>query len=180
MVIFFFPAHKLYQNDPKDPSMSAKTKIVVLRMKEIIYTAIFIGFALLLILLFFIMFRPKKETPSLSEPAAETPVSSGGAASAGASDVSSPLYKPGLYSSPIVLGSQNVNVEVTVSSDQITSVSLVPLSDSNTRSRVLNAAGHGFVIGADHRKSVPGGPGISGRFPVHLDGTYERNQNSSE
>ena len=40
--------------------MSAKTKIVVLRMKEIIYTAIFIGFALLLILLFFIMFRPKK------------------------------------------------------------------------------------------------------------------------
>ena len=50
--------------------MSAKTKIVVLRMKEIIYTAIFIGFALLLILLFFIMFRPKKETPSLSEPAA--------------------------------------------------------------------------------------------------------------
>ena len=65
-----------------------------------------------------------------SEPAAETPVSSGGAASAGASDVSSPLYNPGLYSSPIVLGSQNVNVEVTVSSDQITSVSLVPLSDS--------------------------------------------------
>ena len=110
--------------------MSAKTKIVVLRMKEIIYTAIFIGFALLLILLFFIMFRPKKETPSLSEPSAETPVSSGGAASAGASDVSSPLYNPGLYSSPIVLGSQNVNVEVTVSSDQITSVSLVPLSDS--------------------------------------------------
>ena len=110
--------------------MSAKTKIVVLRMKEIIYTAIFIGFALLLILLFFIMFRPKKETPSLSEPAAETPVSSGGAASAGASAASSPLYKPGLYSSPIVLGSQNVNVEVTVSSDQITSVSLVPLSDS--------------------------------------------------
>ena len=106
--------------------MSAKTKIVVLRMKEIIYTAIFIGFALLLILLF----RPKKETPSLSEPTAETPVSSGGAASAGTSDVSSPLYKPGLYSSPIVLGSQNVNVEVTVSSDQITSVSLVPLSDS--------------------------------------------------
>ena len=48
----------------------------------------------------------------------------------GDADVSSPLYNPGLYSSPIVLGSQNVNVEVTVSSDQITSVSLVPLSDS--------------------------------------------------
>ena len=40
--------------------MSSKTKIVVLRMKEIIYTAIFIGLGILLITLFFIMFRPKK------------------------------------------------------------------------------------------------------------------------
>ena len=37
--------------------MSAKTKIVVLRMKEIIYTAVFAGLALLLVALFFIMFR---------------------------------------------------------------------------------------------------------------------------
>ena len=40
--------------------MSSKTKIVVLRMKEIIYTAIFIGLAILLICLLFIMFHPKK------------------------------------------------------------------------------------------------------------------------
>ena len=38
--------------------MSSKTKIVVLRMKEIIYTAIFVGLAILLITLCFIMFRP--------------------------------------------------------------------------------------------------------------------------
>ena len=38
--------------------MSAKTKIVVLRMKEIIYTAIFVGLAIFLITLCFIMFRP--------------------------------------------------------------------------------------------------------------------------
>ena len=37
--------------------MSSKTKIIVLRMKEIIYTALFIGFAFLLILLLFFMFR---------------------------------------------------------------------------------------------------------------------------
>ena len=36
--------------------MSSKTKIVVLRMKEIIYTAIFVGLAILLITLCFIMF----------------------------------------------------------------------------------------------------------------------------
>ena len=47
--------------------MSSKTKIVVLRMKEIIYTAIFIGLAILLICLLFVMFHPKnlKRLPGL-------------------------------------------------------------------------------------------------------------------
>ena len=40
--------------------MSSKTKIVVLRMKEVIYTAIFVGLAILLLILCFIMFRPEK------------------------------------------------------------------------------------------------------------------------
>ena len=44
--------------------MSSKTKIVVLRMKEIIYTAVFIGFGIFLILLLVIMFRPNKDTPA--------------------------------------------------------------------------------------------------------------------
>lgn len=95
--------------------MSSKTKIVVLRMKEIIYTAIFIGLALLLIMLFLFMFKPKKEE----------------AASASAQSASS-TYTPGLYSASIVLGSQNVNVEVAVDKDQIRSITLVPLSDSVT------------------------------------------------
>lgn len=47
--------------------MSSKTKIVVLRMKEVIYTAIFVGLAILLLILCFIMFRPeKKAVPSAS------------------------------------------------------------------------------------------------------------------
>ena len=41
--------------------MSSKTKIIVLRMKEIIYTALFIGFAIVLIMLLLFMFRPKKD-----------------------------------------------------------------------------------------------------------------------
>lgn len=94
--------------------MSAKTKIIVLRMKEIIYTAIFIGLALLLIVLFLYMIRPGKGNDTPSEPAAAT------------------FYTPGIYSSSIVLGNQNVNVEVAVDSEHITSVSLVPLSDSVT------------------------------------------------
>ena len=77
--------------------MSSKTKIVVLRMKEIIYTAIFIGLGLLLIALLLIMFRPGRKTQSASSPAA-----------AGIH------YLPGMYSSTLTLGSQAVNVEVTV------------------------------------------------------------------
>ena len=89
--------------------MSSKTKIVVLRMKEIIYTAIFIGFGILLILLLLVMFRPKKE--SSAAPA-------------------SAQYIPGVYASSITLGAQEMNVEVSVDANRITSVTLVPLSDA--------------------------------------------------
>ncbi len=89
--------------------MSSKTKIVVLRMKEIIYTAIFIGLGILLVMLLFIMFRPKNDLPASSEQV---------------------LYIPGIYSSSLILGSQEVNVEVAVDANRITSISMVPLSDS--------------------------------------------------
>lgn len=92
--------------------MSSKTRIVVLRMKEIIYTAIFIGLAILLIMLFLFMFRPKNK------------------ASVPAKEQTAATFAPGLYSASIVLGSQNVNVEVAVSADRINSIALVPLSDS--------------------------------------------------
>ena len=78
-------------------------------MKEIIYTAIFIGLGLLLIALLLIMFRPGRKTQSASAPAA-----------AGIS------YLPGMYSSTLTLGSRAVNVEVTVDSTQITSVTCRP------------------------------------------------------
>ena len=71
--------------------MSSKTKIVVLRMKEIIYTAIFVGLGILLITLFLIMFRPKKDTVPTSGEVA--------------------TYVPGVYSSAITLNNQDVNVQ---------------------------------------------------------------------
>jgi uncharacterized protein with FMN-binding domain len=90
--------------------MSSKTKIVVLRMKEIIYTAIFVGLAILLITLCFIMFRPGKDNVSVS-PAG---------------------YLPGVYSAALTLGSEDVNVKVTVDKNRITSIDLVPLSEAVT------------------------------------------------
>lgn len=92
--------------------MSSKTKIVVLRMKEIIYTAIFIGLAIFLISLFLIMFRPKQDAvPSSAQANA---------------------YVPGIYTSSLTLGNQNVNVEVAVDADRINSITLAPLSEAVT------------------------------------------------
>ena len=90
--------------------MSSKTKIVVLRMKEIIYTGIFVGLAILLVTLCLIMFRPKKDTAG-SEAAS---------------------YIPGVYSASLNLGNQDVNVQVAVDANRISSVSLVPLSEAVT------------------------------------------------
>lgn len=90
--------------------MSSKTKIVVLRMKEIIYTGIFVGLAILLITLCLIMFRPKKDTAG-SEAAS---------------------YIPGVYSASLNLGNQDVNVQVAVDANRISSISLVPLSEAVT------------------------------------------------
>lgn len=79
-------------------------------MKEIIYTAIFIGLAILLISLFLIMFRPKKDSDT-------APANT---------------YVPGVYTASLVLGSQNVNVEVAVDADRINSIAMTPLSDAVT------------------------------------------------
>lgn len=92
--------------------MSSKTKIVVLRMKEIIYTAIFAGLAILLIALCFIMFRHGNDNGSEKEETRQT------------------AYVPGIYSASLSLGSEQVNVEVTVDADQIRAVALVPLSEA--------------------------------------------------
>lgn len=92
--------------------MSAKTKIVVLHMKEVVYTIVFLVLALLLGVLLFLMFGPQKA----------------GSASADG-DV---RYQPGVYSSTIAIHENTFDVEVTVDSDRIKAIRLVNLSESTT------------------------------------------------
>ena len=95
--------------------MSSKTKIVVLHMKEVIYTAIFLVLAILLIVLLFTMFGAKKNP--------------GDPANADASEV---LYVPGVYTSTIELNGQTFDVEVTVDENHINSIALNNLSETAT------------------------------------------------
>lgn len=100
--------------------MSAKTKIVVLHMKELIYTGIFCLLGILFIVLLIMMFLPGKDrNPTPEEDTAE------------ASSRSS-VYIPGIYTTELVLGNQSIDVEVIVEADSITSIRLVNLNEAVT------------------------------------------------
>ena len=90
--------------------MSSKTKIVVLRLKELIYTGIFVVLGILFIVLLIIMFLPDKEK---NDTAPET----------------ASLYTPGVYTTSLVLGSKSIDVEVIVDADTIHSIRLVNLDE---------------------------------------------------
>lgn len=90
--------------------MSSKTKIVVLHMKEVVYTIIFLILAILLGVLIFFMFGPGKSMAT--------------------SGSNSGKYTPGIYRSSITLNSNTFDVEVTVDADRIKSIDLVNLSES--------------------------------------------------
>lgn len=92
--------------------MSAKTKIVVLHMKEVVYTAVFIVLALVLGAILFLMFGPGRQKEASSDNTAK--------------------YQPGVYSTSISLNDNTFDVQVTVDADRIKSIELVNLSETTT------------------------------------------------
>lgn len=102
--------------------MSSKTKIMVFRMRELIYTGIFIALGIVLVILMIVMFRPKPSSAPGTLPAKGQDSSS----------VSQAKYTPGVYTTPITLNDNALDVEVTVDSSHINSIRLVNLSDTVT------------------------------------------------
>ena len=92
----------------------AKTKIIVIQTKELIYTAIFAGLGILLILLLVFMFLPSKSSDDNK------------------TEQTGSTYAPGVYTSQVKLGESTLNLELVVDADQIKSVSLVNLDKSVT------------------------------------------------
>ena len=92
----------------------AKTKIIVIQTKELIYTSIFAGLGILLILLLVFMFLPSKSSDDNK------------------TEQTGSTYAPGVYTSQVKLGESTLNLELVVDADQIKSVSLVNLDKSVT------------------------------------------------
>ena len=93
--------------------MQNKTKIVVLHMKELIYTAIFAALAILFVILLIVMFGKKEPDTTVETMASAT-------------------YVPGVYSTSLTLNNQVVDVTVTVDESHINSVELNNINEAVT------------------------------------------------
>lgn len=94
--------------------MGSKTKIIVLHLKELIYTGIFAVLGILFIILLIIMFLPRnkdKDTTTIQP---------------------SNSYMPGVYTTSLVLNDNVVDIEVTVDESNINNIRIVNLDEAVT------------------------------------------------
>ncbi len=92
--------------------MSSRTKIVVLHLKELLYTGIFLVLGVLFIVLLVIMFLPDQKKQDKDSAQAEN------------------AYIPGIYTTSIQLGGSTVDIEVVVDENQINAVRLQTLDEA--------------------------------------------------
>ena len=90
--------------------MSANTKRLVLKLKQLIYTVIFVVLGIILIILLFLIIKGK----------------TGKEKSASAY----PTFAPGVYTSSIVLANSPLDLQITVDEEQVKSITLVNVSES--------------------------------------------------
>ena len=106
--------------------MSSQTRIVILKMRTVIYTGIFIFMVLVLGVLFYLMFGRQSHNTAESASPAVSPVSN-----------PTSLYSPGCYNSVMKLGNDSVNVSVSVSKDLIESIQLNDVSKETSKAYPL-------------------------------------------
>ena len=95
--------------------MSSKTKIVVLRLREVLLTGLFVLLGIILVVILVVSFLPKKDEVSTPTTASlDTTLS----------------YVPGTYSTSLILNDMTANIEVIVDENYISSVRFVDLNDA--------------------------------------------------
>lgn len=93
--------------------LAVQPKILVLKMRELVYTGIFLFLAVVLIVLLVLMFRTEKAPEKRTS-------------------ISTERYTAGVYSSPVTLGDTVVDVTVTVDPDRIKAIDLNNLSETTS------------------------------------------------
>lgn len=105
--------------------MSGKTKIVVLRMRQVVTALLFVGIGILLTIILITNFANERQDKEIL---LENPEDTEGTI-----DSTTPegaLYIPGTYSTQIVLGKENVLLSVTVDQNTIQKVELTEKTES--------------------------------------------------
>lgn len=100
----------------------SKTKIVVLRMKEVVYTAVFVGIGILLLVVLFFMFGRQKSPKSESTQSIVNNENN--------TYKNDAIYKAGVYNSQFVIGENTINLEVALDENQVKSVKVKNLDET--------------------------------------------------
>lgn len=107
--------------------MSSQTRIIVLKMRSVIYTGVFIFLLLAVGILLFIMFGKNGGGGQTTSPVSV--LQSSISISPATQKSAKILYEPGSYNSILKLGDHTIGVNVTVSSDRIQSITLDQLTE---------------------------------------------------
>ena len=102
-----------------------KSRLFVFKLKEIIYTLVFIVLGIILIIVLFNMFNTSnKGSSSSSEQTSSIKENTS------SSSTKTATYTPGIYTTSLELNNQYVNIEVTVDEHMVKNITLNNLSDT--------------------------------------------------
>lgn len=105
--------------------MSGKTKILVLHMKEVIYTGIFIFLGIIFLVLLAIMFLPNRSSVDSSVANTE-----GSAETSESQSSISGEYTPGIYSATLEVSGNSLEMQIIIEQSGITDVSFTHLDEA--------------------------------------------------
>ncbi|MFG6328250.1 MAG: hypothetical protein K1W06_02055 [Lachnospiraceae bacterium] len=92
----------------------SRTRIVILQMREIIYTAIFAGLGILLLIILFFMFWPDGKDENKER----------------ADNEKTAVYEAGIYNKKMTVGDSVINLQVVLDEEQVKSVEMTNLDDT--------------------------------------------------
>lgn len=91
----------------------SKTRIVVVKRKQVFLTGVFTILAIILVILMICLVLPKKANDDQA-----------------GMQQSERIYRPGIYNSTILLGASTLNLEVALDTDHVSSIRITNIDDS--------------------------------------------------